>query len=107
MPIHVLKVETKPSTGTEEYDFNKVLEWTEEYVKAKDYALIVTDENEIILEPRKSTRPLDFGYINIKNTNAIKTLAGMLEKLYGLKRIEVKSLGWDVEKPPWVKVPVE
>lgn len=105
MPIHVLKVEKKP--GTEEWVFDKVFEWTEEYVKGKDYALLVTDENEVILEPRKSTRPLDFGYVSVKDSDVLARLVKELENRYGLKRIELKSLGWDIEKPPWVKVPAE
>jgi hypothetical protein len=104
MPIHVLKVE-KDETG--KYNFSKVFDWTEEYVRGKDYALLVTDEFEIILEPRKSTRPLDFAYINIKDANALQALIKELSNKYGLKVIEIKSLGWDIEKPPWVKVPVE
>jgi hypothetical protein len=104
MPIHVLKVE-KDEKG--QYNFSKVFDWTEEYVRGKDYALLVTDEFEIILEPRKSTRPLDFAYINIKDASALQALIKELSSRYGLKVIEIKSLGWDIEKPPWVKVPVE
>jgi hypothetical protein len=104
VPIHVLKVEMD-ETG--KYHFDKVFAWTEEYVRGKDYALLVTDEYEVILEPRKSTRPLDFAYISIKDASAIQSLVKELSNKYGLKVIEIKSLGWDIEKPPWVKVPVE
>lgn len=104
MPTHVLKVE-KDEKGR--WIFDKVFEWTDEYVRGKDYAMLVTDEKEIILEPRKSTRPLDFGYISLKDVEALNELAAQLELRYGLKRIEIKSLGWDIEKPPWVKVPLE
>ena len=104
MPIHVLKIE-KDEKGN--WLFDKVFDWTDEYIKGKDYALLITDEYEIILEPRKSTRPLDFAYINIKNAEVIRKLADELANRYGLKIIEIKSLGWDIEKPPWVKVPVE
>ncbi len=103
MPIHVLKVEKKG----EAWSFDKVFEWTEEYLKGKDYALLVTDEYEIVLEPRKSTRPLDFGYIAVKDPKALNELVEELEKRYALRRIEIKSLGWDVENPPWVKIPPE
>jgi hypothetical protein len=108
MPIHVLKVVVeKAETGEVKYDFSKVFAWTDEYVKGKDYALLVTDENEIILEPRKSTRPLDFAYVNIKDVKALQTLIKELFNRYQLEPIEIKSLGWDIEKPPWIKVPVE
>jgi hypothetical protein len=103
MPIHSLKVE-KTETG---WNFSKVFVWTDEYVKGRDYALLVTDENEIILEPRKSTRPLDFGYVNIKDSQALNELVKELERRYALTRIEIKMIGWDTERAPWVKVPAE
>jgi predicted transcriptional regulator len=103
MPIHVLKAE-KDEKGN--WNFDKVIAWTDEYVQGKDYTLLVTDENEIIIEPRKSTRPLDFGYVCIKDASAIKTLAKQLATRYGLPVLEIKSLGWDTEKSPYVKVPV-
>jgi len=104
MPIHVLKIE-KDEKGKWRYD--KVTAWTDEYVKGKDYAILVTEENEIILEPRKSTRPLDYGYINIRDPQAVAELASILASRYGLPLLEIKSLSWDIEKPPWVKVPAE
>ena len=104
MPIHVLKVVSTPDG---KYDFSNVYRWLDEYVKGKDYALLVTDENEIILEPRKSTRPLDFAYISIKDTAAVQELVKQLEITYGLRALQIKSLSWDIEKPPWVKIPVE
>jgi len=104
MPTHILKIE-KDTSG--KWNFEKVLAWTEEYVRGKDYALLVTDEYEIILEPRKSTRPLDFAYVCIKDAKAIQDLTKELSNRYGLKVIEIKSLGWDTERAPWVKVPVE
>jgi hypothetical protein len=104
MPIHVLKVERGPG-GT--WDFSKVYVWTDEYVRGRDYVILLTDENEIILEPRKSTKPSDYGYISIRDRQAVMNLAEELRRRYGLLVVEIKSLGWDVEKPPWVKVPPE
>jgi len=103
MPTHVLKVEKKE----DKWDFSKVFQWAEEYIRGRYYALLITDENEIIIEPRRSTRPLDFGYISIQDRKALEELASELERRYGLTRIEIKSIGWDTERAPWVKVPAE
>jgi len=104
MPIHVLKVEKK-ETG--DYDFSKVFKWADEFVRGRVYVVIVTDEHEVILEPRKSTRPLDFGYVKLDSAEGAEKLAQELENKYTIKRIEETSLAWDTEKPPWVKIPVE
>jgi hypothetical protein len=103
MPIHVLKVE-KSEKG---WDYSKVIAWADEYVRARDYVVIQTDENEIILEPRKSTRPLDFAYVKLDSADAVKELARQLSSRYGIKLIEVKSLAWDIEKSPYIKTPIE
>lgn len=104
MPIHVLKVE-RDERGN--WNCEKILAWANEYVKGKDYALLLTDENELIIEPRKSTRPLDYGYVSINDANVIRALARQLATNFGLPLLEIQYFRWDIEKPPSVKVPVE
>jgi hypothetical protein len=104
VPIHVLKAE-RDEKG--DWVFEKVLAWANEYVKGKDYTLLLTDENELIIEPRKSTRPLDYGYVNINDANAIRTLAKQLASSFGLPLLEIQYFRWDIEKPPSVKIPIE
>jgi hypothetical protein len=103
MPIHVLKLE-KDKEG--KWDYSKVIEWADEYVSGKDYVVLMTEENEVILEPRKSTRPLDFGYVKVSDPSAAYELAGKLAVRYGLTLLDIKALAWDIEKPPWVRVPI-
>ena len=104
MPIHVLKAE-KDEKGN--YDFSKIYAWANEYVRGRDYAILLTDENEVILEPRKSTRPLDYGYISLDDSRSARNLAESLASKYGLPLLEIQYFRWDIEKPPSVKVPIE
>jgi hypothetical protein len=104
MPIHVLKVEKDEKGG---WIFDMVLEWVHEYVKGRDYAVLVTDENEIILEPRKSTRPLDYGYVCLDDSAAVRELAEKIARTYNLPLLEIQYFRWDIERPPSVKVPIE
>lgn len=103
MPIHVLKVK-KDEKG---WDFSGVFEWISEYAALKDYMLLVTDENELIIEPRKSTRPLNYGYVHIDDAKAIRELAKQLASSFGLPLLEIQYFRWDIEKPPSVKIPIE
>jgi hypothetical protein len=104
MPIHVLKAE-RDEKGN--WDFSKVIAWANEYVRGRDYAVLVTDENELILEPRKSTRPLDYGYLSLDDSKAVRELAEKLAKTYGLPLLEIQYFRWDIEKAPSVRVPIE
>jgi hypothetical protein len=104
MPIHVLKAE-RDEKGN--WDFSKVIAWANEYVRGRDYAVLLTDEGEIILEPRKSTRPLDYGYVSIVDMQAARELAKTLSTRYGLPLLEIQYFRWDIEKSPSVKVPLE
>jgi len=103
MPIHVLKVE-RTSEGT---SFDNIFRWCDEYVRSKDYVILKTDEHEIILEPRKSTRPVDYGYVKLRDSIETDKLAEELSNRYKLKVLEIQALAWDIEKSPWVKIPVE
>jgi hypothetical protein len=103
MPVHVLKAE-KTEKG---WDTSRVLEWADEYVRGRDYAVLVTDECEVILEPRKSTRPLDYGYIKLDNPKDALELGRELARRYGLRLLEIECFRWDIEKPPTIRTPLE
>ena len=103
MPIHVLKYKKKEG----KYDFNMIKDWLDEFVRGKVYVAILTDDNEVIIEPRKSTRPLDFGYARFDSSAGARELADVLNSEYKLKVIEVETYAWNIERPPWVKVPIE
>jgi len=104
VPIHVLKAD-RDKEG--KWVFDKVLAWVNEYVRGRDYAVIVTDENEMILEPRKSTRPLDYGYLCLDDSKAVRELAEKIARTYNLPLLEIQYFRWDIEKSPLVKVPIE
>jgi len=84
---------------------DQLTKWCEIFIgeKGKDkYVIISTNQNEIIIEPRKSTKPLDFAYMQVANGN-IKEIVNEIVQKYGIKHLHVKRLEWDLEKPPGIK----
>lgn len=95
MPIHVL--------GNEE----QVMAFADIYVAGKDYVAIITEQGELILEPRKSTRPQDYGYFDALSKEKAKTIVEEILRRYTLRTIETKAIAWDTERPPWVRTSQE
>lgn len=59
------------------------------------YVAFVTDENEVIIVPKKSTRPIIYGYLQ---TSEIEKVMELLNKL-GIRVFEVTRVEWDETKP--------
>ena len=95
MPIHVL--------GSKE----QLEKWAEEFIEGKVFVVIVTKDGELILEPRKSTRPLDFGYCRFASKEEAIKSAEELKGKYKIKVVEEDALSWDVEKSPFIRVSME
>lgn len=79
-------------------------QWCEEFVKEGYYIVYTTAENEIILEPKRSTRPQRYGYL--KSVNAEKLAVEIAEE-YNIPYIKLESYEWDLDKSPGVRVSVE
>jgi len=83
---------------------DELKEWCKLFVKDNKYTGYITEENELILEPQKSTRPIRYAYIKCKKA---KELAEELKDKYNIPVIKIKSYEWDTEKYPGIKVLVE
>jgi len=68
------------------------------------YYIFLTRKKEIILFPKRSTRPIMVGYYKAKDSkNAEEIVKKLMEEkqwdLYNLSNLE-----WDIERPPGVEV---
>ena len=75
-------------------------EWCEEFVKTGFYCVYVTNDNEIILEPRRSTRPSRFGYYK---TQKAEEIGQKIAKQYSIPYFKVERYEWDTERPVGVE----
>ena len=78
--------------------------WCKDTVSPDKYRVLSTDEDEIILEPTKTSRPLKFGYLQIPGAEA---LADEIAKEFNLKHIHIKAYRWDTDKGPHIKISAE
>jgi len=86
--------------GTEE----ELLDWCREFVESGKYRVFSTGENEVILEPVKTSKTIRFAYYQ---TERAKELAGKIAEDFGIKHLTLKSYRWNIERAPSVKVAVE
>ena len=75
--------------------------WCKDTVSPDRYRVLSTDENEVILEPTKTSRPLKFGYL--QSSDAEK-LAEDIAKEFSIVHIHLKAYRWDDERGPFVKI---
>jgi hypothetical protein len=77
--------------------YDELKKWCEEFVEQGKYVIYTTSADELILEPRKSTRPQRFGYfISIK----VKVYAKELSERCNIPHFELERYEWDVERTP-------
>jgi hypothetical protein len=75
--------------------------WITDHVTPNGYDVYSTRMNELICYPRKSTRPLTYGWMQLSDEDSaklLKKLEGMGVRLYRVDRIE-----WDAERPVGIK----
>ena len=82
----------------------QVEKWSTELIREGKYIVYLTSENEVILEPLRSTRPLRYCYYKGSSTDDAKKIAEAISKTYNLPLIQVEGVTWDIEKGPWIKV---
>jgi len=102
----ILKVRKMPISICENEE--QVTKWCETFVKKGRFVVYyTTDDYEVILEPVKTTRPIRYCYIKMLDLISAKRLSGQLAVMYSLDRVELKGMSWDIEKGPWIKIPLE
>jgi len=82
----------------------QVEKWAKAIVHEGKFIIYLTLNNEVVVEPLRSTRPLRYCYYKGSDFNDAKKVAESISKAYNLSIVEVSSMSWDNEKGPWVKV---
>jgi len=82
----------------------ELIEWCKELGIKGRYRVITTKENEVILEPIKTSKPIRFAYLE---TEKAKELAEKIANDYNIKHLTLKAYRWNIERAPSVKVAVE
>jgi hypothetical protein len=77
--------------------------WVTDNVNPEKYKAFFTSYNEIILVPRKSTKPIEYGYIQISDAEIMKKTREWLVNNYIKFYYDVKAYEWMDEKPPLVE----
>ena len=85
----------------------QVEKWAKELIREGKYIIYLTAEDEVILEPLRSTRPLKYCYYKGASSEDAKNLASSISKTYNLSIIEVDRISWDIEKGPYIRMPIE
>lgn len=87
-------------------NYDQLFAWAQEFLKPdpRKYVIYMALDNEIILEPRKSTRPIRYGYL--KSMEAVSPVKKMAED-FNVSVFNCKDYEWDLTKAPGVKVVVE
>jgi len=83
------------------HDLDQLKKWCEDTVSPDRFRVLSTDEDEIILEPTKTSRPLKFGYLQIAKA---RELADQIAKEFSLKHIHLKAYRWLEDRGPFIKV---
>lgn len=78
------------------------IDWISENVTKEKYKAYQTKEKEIILVPKKSTRPLEYAYMKFSEQ---KDLESVIKKLTskGLRVWSLKAEEWDDQKPVGIR----
>jgi len=77
--------------------------WAADKVTKERYDLYLTDSDEIILVPIRSTRPIMYAYFQSGNSHE---LAEELTAKTGVSVYYVETFDWKTELPPRMKIPV-
>lgn len=85
----------------------QVENWAKKLIREGKYIIYLTGEDEVILEPLRSTRPLRYCYYKGASEKDAADLANSLAQTYNLSIVQVDAIAWDVEKGPWIRVPTE
>lgn len=67
--------------------------WVEANVTSTKYECYITDENEILLVPRRSTRPVKYAYYKASSKEEGESIKKGLEAM-GLNIFRVKEVEW-------------
>ena len=79
------------------YNKDELLKWCNLFVKPENYVGYTTVDCEIILEPRKSTRPSRFAFFNARDESMNDLVKEIADKT-GITFIKIAKYEWDTER---------
>ena len=85
-------------------DKEQLFAWCEEHTKEGSHVLYWTGDGEVIVEPKRSTRPLRYAYLK---TSKASEIAEEFSEKFKLTCLHLGSYEWDLDKSVGVKVPVK
>jgi len=77
-------------------------EWVAKFTTPERYMVIVTSDEEVVLQPTKTSRPIIYGYYKGQAQRVLKALEAL-----GYRILHVKSFTWDIERAPGTRIIVE
>jgi len=80
---------------------DQLIKWLLERSIEKYYIQVTTEDSEIILVPRKTSKPIEFGYLKIPDAEKI---ADELQSQYGIHKVVMHRYSWDIERSPAIKI---
>jgi hypothetical protein len=81
------------------------LKWLKKHCKADQYEIVLTDFDEIIICPTKSTKSLRYVYVELFNCwdSEEKALKDIKKNIDGVDIIRMRKFDWDSTKSPSIK----
>lgn len=81
----------------------ELISWCEVFVKEGNYTAYLTSSGELILEPRRSTRPIRYVHFTQKNAS---TVAKTIADAYSMPLFKIIRYAWDATRMPGTKTSV-
>ena len=75
-------------------------DWARSVLTDKKYDVVYTWHGEVIAVPKKSTRPIVYGYVPLIDKHEAKKFAQELEKMYHVCVFSMKKFVWSTEREP-------
>lgn len=86
-------------------DTSEFFQWLGVFADPDHYVIVHTYDNELIADPRKTTKPLRYAYFKTSEKNAESCVKELIKR--GFIVLKQKRYEWDTEKPVGVRVIIE
>jgi hypothetical protein len=75
--------------------------WIDKHGKPEKYECYVTKDGEVVMMPTKSTRPVNYGYMQLTSASVEKLKKKLAE--LGVSIFNVRDVEWAEDRPVGVK----
>ena len=80
-------------------DIDEFERWVDQFVLKNKYVLYVTEDQEVILVPLRSTQPIVYSYIQLESVDVLKELVKRIQEKTGVRAFKIKRMDWKVDMP--------